>query len=53
MARTITGLGPLSVGLLLHEFGSFAAVSAALSFVILIGLVAIWFGPETRGRVLT
>lgn len=53
MARAITALGPFSVGFLLHQFGTFAAVSAALSSVILLGLVAIWFGPETRGTALT
>lgn len=52
MARLITGLGPLSIGPLLQQFGSFAAVAAALSSVFVLGLVTIWFGPETRGRTL-
>jgi MFS family permease len=52
MARLITGLGPLSIGPLLQQFGSFAGVAAALSAFFVLGLVTIWFGPETRGRAL-
>ena len=52
MARVVTGLGPLSIGPLLQQFGSFAGVAAALSAVFVLGLITIWFGPETRGRSL-
>lgn len=52
MARLITGLGPISIGVLLHQFGSFAGVATALSTIFLLGLVVVWFGPETRGRNL-
>jgi MFS family permease len=51
-ARSLTAMGPLIGGFLVGTFGSFpaAAMSTALFFVI--GLVAIWFGPETRGMPL-
>ncbi|MFT4095628.1 MAG: MFS transporter [Rhodoblastus sp.] len=52
MARSITAIGPLMVGTLLATFGSFQAAANATTVVYVIGLVAIWFGPETKGRPL-
>ena len=51
-ARSITAIGPLSVGALLAVFGSLPGAAAATTAAYLLGLVAIWFGPETRGRPL-
>jgi MFS family permease len=48
-ARSITALGPLSAGVLIGAFGSFPAAAASTTVAYLVGLVAIWFGPETRG----
>ena len=49
VARSATAIGPLAGGLLVATFGSFpsAALSTAVFYVV--GMVAIWFGPETKG----
>jgi len=52
MARVFTGFGPLLAGVLLHQFGSFSNAAAAVSLFMVVGLVAIWFGPETKGMQL-
>lgn len=49
MARFLTGFGPLSAGFLIQSMGSIPKVAAALSLLFIVGLVAIWFGPETKG----
>ena len=51
-ARTITAGGPLLVGTLIATFGSFPAAALATTGAYLVGLIAIWFGPETKGRQL-
>lgn len=51
-ARSITAIGPLFVGALLATFGSFPAAAAATTVAYVVGLIAIWFGPETKGRPL-
>ncbi|MBB6305843.1 MFS transporter [Xanthobacter tagetidis] len=51
-ARCITAAGPLLVGTMLATFGSFPAAAAATTAAYLVGLVAIWFGPETKGQPL-
>ena len=51
-ARCITAAGPLLVGTMLAAFGSFPAAAAATTAAYVIGLVAIWFGPETKGQPL-
>ena len=50
IARLLTGFGPFAGGFLIGEFGSIPAASAVISLLFIIGLVAIWFGPETRGK---
>ncbi|MDE2167499.1 MAG: MFS transporter [Alphaproteobacteria bacterium] len=52
-ARSLTAVGPFVGGFLVGVFGSIpiAAVSTAVFFSV--GLVAIWFGPETRGVPLS
>lgn len=52
-ARAVTGIGPLIGGILVGTFGSFPAAAASTSIFFVIGLVAIWFGPETRGVPLS
>ena len=47
-ARSVTAVGPLVGGLLVGTFGSFPAAAASTAAFYVIGLVAIWFGPETR-----
>ena len=51
-ARLITGIGPFIGGTLIATLGSYPAASATISMVFVIGLFAIWFGPETRGKAL-
>jgi MFS family permease len=49
LARMLTAIGPLAAGTLIATFGSFPAAAASTTVAFLVGLVAIWFGPETRG----
>ena len=48
-ARAVTCVGPLVAGRLVGVMGSVPLAALAVSWVFLIGSVAIWFGPETRG----
>jgi MFS family permease len=48
-ARAVTGVGPLVAGQLVGVMGSVPLAAFAVSWVFLVGSVAIWFGPETRG----
>jgi MFS family permease len=49
MARALTAVGPLTSGMLVDVLESVPKAAVMLSASYLIGLVAIWFGPETRG----
>jgi MFS family permease len=46
--RLLTALGPLTSGLLVERLGSVPMAATVLSSAYLVGLLAIWFGPETR-----
>jgi MFS family permease len=48
-ARCLTAIGPLIGGYLVGTFGSFPAAAASTTAFFVIGMIAIWFGPETRG----
>jgi MFS family permease len=48
-ARCLTAIGPLIGGVLVGTFGSFPAAAASTAIFYAVGLIAIWFGPETRG----
>jgi MFS family permease len=53
--RIIAAGGALSMGFLMspHVFnGSYALAGATISLVYLVGLVVIWFAPETHGKPL-
>ena len=52
MSRLLTAPGPLVAGILVGTFGSIPRACAAVSLVLILGLVAIWFGTETKGRAL-
>jgi MFS family permease len=52
MGRAITAVGPLVSGVLVEVVGSVPKAAIVMSASYLIGLVAIWFGPETRGLPL-
>jgi MFS family permease len=54
LSRFFTGFGPLLGGALVASSGgSFPAAARIVSYVFILGLVAIWFGPETKGKALT
>jgi len=51
-ARVITSAGPVATGAIVNVLGSAPAAGASVTAIYLVGLVAIWFGPETRGVAL-
>src|SRR5690606_38963632 len=51
--RVIAALGTLGAGGLLNAFNEdYARMCAVISLIYLVGMVVIWFGPETRGKPL-
>lgn len=52
MARALTSIGPLAGTIVVARFGSFPTASAAISLLFIVGMIAIWFGPETKGLPL-
>jgi MFS family permease len=48
-ARVFTSAGPVATGAIVNVLGSAPAAGASVTAIYLVGLVAIWFGPETRG----
>jgi MFS family permease len=48
-ARIVTAVGPVATGAIVNAFGSAPAAGATVTAIYLVGLIAIWFGPETRG----
>jgi len=51
-ARALTGVGILVAGTIIGAAGGYPQAAAWVSLVFVIGLGAIWFGPETKGREL-
>jgi MFS family permease len=52
MSRLLTAPGPLIAGSLVGTFGSIPRASSSVALILIVGLVAIWFGPETSGKPL-
>jgi MFS family permease len=51
--RVLAALGAIEMGHLLQYYGgSYARAGAAITLVYGLGLIVIWFGPETKGRPL-
>ena len=51
--RIIAAIGGLQTATLIGFFnGSFAMAGSAMAAIYLVGMVLIWFGPETRGKEL-
>ena len=48
-ARCATAIGPMAGGVLVGTFGSFPAAALSTAVFYVVGMVAIWFGPETKG----
>ena len=49
MARAFTAIGPFTSGALVGAFGSVASAGLTIAWIYAVGIIAIWFGPETRG----
>jgi hypothetical protein len=49
MARAFTAVGPFISGALVSEFGSASSAGLTIVWIYAVGMIAIWFGPETRG----
>src|SRR5262249_17796328 len=52
LGRVLTGGGRAASGMLVVASGWVPGAALAVSASYLVGLVAIWLGPETRGRPL-
>jgi hypothetical protein len=51
--RVFAAFGAIQMGRLLTAYqGSYAKAGATLTLVYALGLVLIWFAPETRGKPL-
>jgi len=49
MARVFTAAGPFVSGMLVGVFGSVPSAGMMVASIYVVGSVAIWFGPETKG----
>jgi hypothetical protein len=53
VGRFATAAGLFAAGALVGVFGGdYAKTGAAMSAIYALGMVAVWFAPETRGRGL-
>ena len=52
MSRMLTAPGPLIAGTLVGTFGSIPQAASAVALFLVVGMVVIWFGPETAGQPL-
>jgi MFS family permease len=52
MGRLLTAGGPFVSGSLVGVFGSITSAAASMAVIYLVGMIAIWFGPETKGKPL-
>ncbi len=50
--RILAAIGTLQAANLERGLGGFARAGAVLAFIYFIGVIIIWFGPETKGREL-
>jgi MFS family permease len=49
MARAFTAIGPFVSGALVSQAGGVPSAGLTVAWIYVIGMIAIWFGPETRG----
>jgi hypothetical protein len=52
MARAVASLGPLVSGTLVGALRSVPAAGRLIACIYVVGIVAIWSGPETKGQPL-
>jgi hypothetical protein len=51
--RILAAAGVLGTGQLVSAFhGDYARAGATISLIYIVGIVLIWFAPETRGKPL-
>jgi MFS family permease len=53
LGRALTAIGPLLSGILVDALGSVPLAAVTVTASYLVGLVAVWFGPETKGLPLS
>lgn len=52
VGRILAATGPFLTGYLVTVLGGFGRAASAIALIYLLGLVIVWFAPETRGRPL-
>ena len=52
MSRMLTAPWPYVAGILVGTFGSIPSAVCAVATLLVVGMIAIWFGPETKGKPL-
>jgi MFS family permease len=52
IARIFAAIGPFIAGTLVVAFGGIPKAGAIMALSYVIGLIAVWFAPETRGKPL-
>jgi MFS family permease len=50
--RFVAWLGPIFAGALIAQFGGFGRAATTVAFIYILGLAAVPFLPETRGKPL-
>ena len=51
--RVLAAVGAITQGqLVTHYDGSYAKAGSVVTLIYLLGMVLIWFGPETKGKPL-
>jgi MFS transporter, SHS family, sialic acid transporter len=51
--RIFAAVGAIQMGYLMSYYeGSYAKAGAAITLVYIVGMIVVWFGPETKGRQL-
>jgi MFS family permease len=51
--RILAAIGAITQGkLVTHYGGSYAQAGSVVTLIYLVGMIAIWFGPETKGKPL-
>ncbi|HZZ81762.1 MAG TPA: MFS transporter [Gemmataceae bacterium] len=50
--RILAAIGVLQLNTLKEQFGGLPQACAALSFIYVVGVIVIWFVPETKGKPL-
>ncbi len=52
VGRIVAAIGGLQIANLVHAFGTSANAYSALCGIYFVGMILIWFAPETKGRAL-